>query len=286
MRDQQIDIWINRAEGVWLKSIENHITALFSGTFLPSHDHTHHRRVWHISRQLIREIGKRNDHMDYQTVEGILIASWFHDVGLIHSTDENHGVAGSDMCRAYFRHNEGILPRSFEELLEAIRRHDQKEEQIYSGIERDRRPEILAILSMADDLEALGTIGIYRYAEIYLERGIPLGELGERVVRNVNSRFHRLSGCSLCEALIRSYSREWKELVSFYEQYTKQLAATTPPEMAESGPLGVVNLIRTAGLEEHVRPELLWTRTGEERYGRFVNDYFLKLHHELEKARC
>lgn len=286
MLDQQVDIWINRAEGLWLKPIENHITSLFSGTFLPSHDQTHHRRVWHLSRQLIREIGKHNQHIDYQTVEGILIASWFHDVGLIHSTDENHGAAGSDMCRAYFMKNNGVLPGSFEELLEAIRKHDQKEEQIYSGIETDHRPEILAILSMADDLEALGIIGIYRYAEIYLERGIPLSELGERVVRNANSRFHRLSGCSLCENLIRSYSSEWKDLVSFYEQFTRQLAQSTLPDLVKSGPLGMVNLIRFLVLEKHVRPEILWKSTGQEGSDPFVKGYLIQLQNELEKARC
>jgi hypothetical protein len=31
---------------------------------------------------------------------------------------------------------------------------------------------MLTILSVADDLDAFGYIGIYRYIEIYLERGI------------------------------------------------------------------------------------------------------------------
>ncbi len=36
----------------------------------------------------------------------------------------------------------------------------------------------LGILSVADDLEAMGTIGIYRYAEIYLLRDISLENWG------------------------------------------------------------------------------------------------------------
>ena len=283
--DQQAEIWISRAERAWLKPIEAHITHLFSGIYLPSHDHTHHRRVWHLCRQLIREIGQYNQHFDYKTVEGILIASWFHDVGMIHSTDEKHGAAGSDMCKAFFPKERDSRPEAFDEVLEAILKHDQKEDRIYAGIVKEQRPEILSILSIADDLEALGTIGIYRYTEIYLERGIPPGELGERVIRNANKRFRRLSGCRLCGNLINAYGQQWKELTSFFREYTRQIGEDGDPSLTETGPLGVVNHIRTLGLSDHIRPEVMADRIRQNGSDRFVKEFFTRLQDELEKAR-
>jgi HD superfamily phosphodiesterase len=283
--DQRVEIWITEAEQLWLEDLEHHVRSLFSDRYLPSHDHTHHRRVWNISKHLLREIGRSNHLMDYALVEGALAAAWFHDVGMVRSAGERHGSIGSTFCRNFFRGDGRATPRSFREVLEAISNHDLKEEGIYSGIVADRRPKLLSILSVADDLEAMGTIGIYRYIEIYLERGIPLRELGERVIQNVNKRFGHLSGCVLCSNLIGPYKEEWMGVVRFFEHYSNQIAETAHPELIVAGPVGVVNHIRTAGMVEQVRPEFLGNGLSERSTDPFVIDYFSRLQHELEKAR-
>ena len=43
-------------------------------------------------------------------------------------------------------------------------------EKIY--LRRQDRNDLLTVLSVADDLDAFGFTGIYRYSEIYLTRGI------------------------------------------------------------------------------------------------------------------
>ena len=45
-------------------------------------------------------------------------------------------------------------------------------------IQSHQRMNLLTILSVADDLDAFGFIGIYRYSEIYLTRGIDPEKIG------------------------------------------------------------------------------------------------------------
>ena len=40
------------------------------------------------------------------------------------------------------------------------------------------------MLSVADDLDAFGFTGIYRYSEIYLMRGINPNQLGHLIIEN------------------------------------------------------------------------------------------------------
>jgi hypothetical protein len=129
---------------------------------------------------------------------------------------------------------------------------------------------------VADDLEALGTIGIYRYAEIYLQRGIPLRELGNRILENVKTRFENLSyGCPLCARVVEKYRQQYDEIRLFYEQYNLQLKSISQPETVSSGPLGVINYIRTADMNN---TSIDYGQTE-------VTDYFRKLANELDQAR-
>ena len=69
--------------------------ALFPDNLLPSHDHTHHMRVWNLCKVLLNEIATFNSRMDQSLVEGVLIAAFFHDLGMATSTREDHGKRGS-----------------------------------------------------------------------------------------------------------------------------------------------------------------------------------------------
>ena len=253
-----------------------HAAQLFQNSRLPSHDHTHHLRVWNLGKQLFRELSTFNTGCDYSLVEGVLIATFFHDLGMIHSTREDHGKLGSDLCLRWFSKWEKPLPERFQEILRAIELHDQKNVQIYTSFSREVPPEILGILSVADDLEALGTIGIFRYAEIYLERNISLEELGDKILKNVKTRFENLSaGCKLCSSIIEKYRREYEELCLFYEQYGRQIAVTADAKTVFSGHLGVINYIRTGRLDQASRQQ----------EDSLVSDYFKKLEYELAQAR-
>jgi hypothetical protein len=270
----QLEIWIDRAERNWLEVLYLHAEQQFRGCSLPSHDHSHHLRVWNLCKVLLREISALNSNIDQALVEGVLIAAFFHDLGMVRSLSEEHGRLGSDLCRNWFRDQELDPPGNFPEILRAIELHDRKGEPVYGPFRPEVPPEILGILTVADDLEALGTIGIYRYAEIYLQRGLPLEELGSRVLANAKSRFEMFrESCRLCPALIRKYLPQYEELNSFYMEYNLQLQSVSEPGEVRSGPLGVINYIRRpeAGQGDGI-PEALM-------------DYFKILEHELDQER-
>lgn len=274
--EPDIDIWIRRAEESWFDVLHAHAEKLFLTRGLPSHDHSHHARVWNLCKSLLREISSFNSRMDQSLVDGVLIAALFHDLGMAHSIREDHGRLSREICVQWFREADCDLPERYEEILRAIEMHDRKDEEIYGSFDPFNTPEILAILSVADDLEALGTIGIYRYAEIYLMRGIPMDKLGSRILNNAGKRFERLSAaCRSCPKLLDKYSEEYDELCSFYGEFNLQVKNTSMAEHVSSGPLGVMNHIRRQDPYEfnlEAAPEEL-------------KDYFLKLKYELEKGR-
>lgn len=274
--DSVLEIWIDRAEARWLDALYENAKAFFHENKLPSHDHTHHMRVWNLCKALLREISTFNTRIDQSLVEGVLIAAFFHDLGMATSTREDHGILGSELFLNWVRDMGAIRPQRIDEISRAIELHDRKDLQIYESFSSEVAPEILGVLSAADDVEALGIIGIYRYAEIYLKRHIPLEELGGSILANVKGRFVHLSnGCRFCKHLIEKYKQQYNELCHFFDLYNIQLQDVSNFEAVSTGPLGVINHIRKHGLEE---PAL-------DQAEDYVNDYFRKLKYELDQAR-
>ncbi len=275
---------IDRAEDTWLSLLYSNAESLFSDVFLPSHDHTHHLRVWNLCKSLLLEISRMNSSMDQSLVEGVLIAAFFHDLGMVYSTREDHGKLGGDLCKTWFREKGLDAPHRSEEILEAIELHDIKEKGSYSKINRSDQPRILSLLSIADDLEAFGTIGIYRYAEIYLLRHISLAQLGDRILTNAEARFQNLQeSCEEYPSIIATHQKEYAILRDFYQFYKLQLQKEAIPEKVFVGHLGVINYIRALSMEKHNGPESFPDLLKNE--DTLVNTYFRTLKNELEKAR-
>jgi len=282
----QLDIWIARAEKTWVEVLHSHAAGLFGHTYLPSHDHTHHRRVWNICRELLKELARKHTPIDESLVEGVLVAAYFHDLGMVTSIDVEHGKSGRDMCSAFFKdHDLQILTR-MEEVLESIELHDVKDERIYKGIFPGKPADILSILSIADDLEALGTIGIYRYAEIYLQRRVSLVKLGDMVIKNAEVRFNNIKQHAVaCTDLVEKYREEYDELISFYSQYNRQLYSVREPQEVHSDHLGAVNFIYSMSVEGNIPPQEFQLEAARSNTSKFVTDFFRKLKDELERAR-
>jgi hypothetical protein len=275
---------INRAEDTWLSLLYSNAEDLFSDAYLPSHDHTHHQRVWNLCKSLLLEISLINSSMDQSLVEGILISAYFHDLGMVYSTREDHGKLGRELCEAWFRDKRIALPHRIEEILDAIELHDIKEKGNYSIINLSEQPRILSLLSIADDLEAFGSIGIYRYAEIYLLRNITLAQLGDRILANAESRFNKLEdSCKIFPSIIAKHQGEYTLLKDFYKSYNQQLRNEAIPEKVFVGHLGVINYIRALGMEQHISPENFPGSVVNE--DPIVNTYFRTLKNELEQAR-
>lgn len=272
----EIEIWINRAESAWLDALYANAEFLYRESSLPSHDQTHHLRVWNLCKKVLREIAGFNSRTDQSLVEGVLIAAFFHDLGMVYSTREDHGKLGSDLCLSWFEKSSREKPVRFEEILRAIELHDRKNEKLYKAFEKGRQVEILGIISVADDLEALGIIGIYRYAEIYLRRGIPMKELGDKVLENVSIRYKNLcEGCGLCPVLLEKSRREYDELSHFFRQFISQAGTLSNLDMVNSGPVGVINYLRRHG------PVPSESHPAE----RDIKEFLRKLNYELDQAR-
>lgn len=281
-----LQIWIERAEKKWHKPLRAHAKEIFSETFLPSHDHTHHQRVWNISRELLKQIAAFNSHLDTSLVEGLIVAVMFHDLGMVVTREKEHGRVSREMCEKYFREQKPDPPERFEEVLNAIEMHDIKDDPARLGISAEEPPDLLTLLCLADDLEALGAIGVYRYAEIYLTRGIDLNELGVNILGNVSARFNHISrNCVMCPEILSTYRQEYTYLVSFYDRYNQQLLAETHPQKARAGYLGVVNAIRRLSVEGKTRPGDFLAAIEKTDPGKLVVDYFSRLKEDLRRER-
>jgi hypothetical protein len=200
-----------------------------------------------LSKQLMQEIAAPRFGLTPDLVEGVLIASFFHDLGMAQSTREDHGRLGRELCQSWFSESVHRPPAEFASILEAIEQHDTKEARIYP--EAGTPPGILGILSVADDLEAMGIIGIYRFAEIYLLRDIPLELLGSRILENAEKRIRNLTTSGIFSRTMGEHRQQFEELTHFYTQYQQQWVSVEGPETVAVGQLGVINYIRKRSLE-------------------------------------
>jgi hypothetical protein len=127
-------------------------------------------------------------------IEQAIIAVFFHDLGLSVTLAETHGAASRDMCHKFFRENKLKMPSGFGDILDAIEKHDDKTAFTIHFPAGTGGPVLMDILRTCDDLDAFGYTGAYRYAEIYMLRGIPDEILADRVLDNIANRYRNFSG--------------------------------------------------------------------------------------------
>ncbi|MGE0090363.1 MAG: HD domain-containing protein [Bacteroidales bacterium] len=195
---------IQTVENKWFDHLYGACKQIFNKTPIPSHDHEHHARVWSICKEILAELNNTQK-PDCLLVEGCIIASFFHDTGLSINLGENHGKESKIICEKYFDDNQLEKPKNFDLIVEAIEKHDDKE---YKNKNTDPY-SLLSILCAADDLDAFGRIGIIRYVEIYLMRGINFNELPNAVIENLDKRF-------------ANFEKNYQHLPDLYKKYKNQ----------------------------------------------------------------
>lgn len=179
-----INTYIKQAEEKWLKILAHHCEYLLKKKNIPSHDHSHHLRVWKFAKEIMKAVHQEFE-INYELIEASLIAVMFHDTGLSVTVDENHGKESRKLCQHYFNTNNIEKPALFEELLEAIELHDDK-----NYTQNISEPaSLLSIICSADDLDAFGKIGVIRYTDIYFLRGVSMNGLPDKVILNLDKRF-------------------------------------------------------------------------------------------------
>lgn len=269
---------IAAVEKNWLDAVTAYLDKHFESIFLPSHDLSHHLRVWRISKMILEEIALQNNQIDQNLIEAVMQASLFHDAGMVITRAPDHGAESAIIYNDFISKNKVPKPALHEIILEAIEYHDRKLDHYYQPFTFADRPDVQTIISIADDIDALGTIGIYRYTEIYLVREIPLISLGIKVLENVTTRYNNfVKACSLFPALIHRTRDNYKEIVNFFDLYNQQLLLEPVPEEETSGPIGVINLIKKISIEEEIRPENLLDPLSEYEPAGFVKEYFNRL---------
>ncbi len=124
-------------------------------------------------------------------------------------------------------------------VLEAIENHDNKE---YIDIYRN---DLLTVLSVADDLDAFGFIGIYRYMEIYLIRETDRNNLGLLINTNAGKRFGNfVKTVGKSKKLIEKHKQRYLILDNFFNKYTEQLHSY---QFGTSKPYGYCGVIELFG---------------------------------------
>lgn len=179
----------SQAETKWLNRICHFLGSVYKNTHLPSHDISHHIRVWHNCKSLMAQSSVYIDTKPEINAEQLLIASLFHDTGLTVDNSEKHGFISAEICKEFFNQNPSLLVDNLDMILFAIEHHDDKSARVNDFKNLSPALQLTRLLSTSDDLDAFGIVGVYRYIEIYSLRGNSLEEIPQKVLPNMANRF-------------------------------------------------------------------------------------------------
>jgi HD superfamily phosphodiesterase len=195
--------------------LEDFFTNHFEKDFLVSHGLDHHRRVWIYAKELLQYFENQFDQL---FIQKLLIACYLHDIGMSVDTGIKHGQHSRELCILFLKEHH-LEEADYKDVLSAIENHDNKDYDNPAG-----QDKLLTILSVADDLDAFGYIGIYRYLEIYLARGVMVENLECMVLENAGRRFRNFEKAfSGYPELIERHRKRYNCLVVFFEALEQEL---------------------------------------------------------------
>ena len=173
---------ISLAEEELLDSAMRRLNNIFLNSSLTGHGCDHHLRVWKNAARITEALSQNGYELTPGEIRALLLASLFHDSGMIYETGEQHGPAGAKLFLSFneFR-NRGI---DLQRVARAIENHDDKRYLNGTG----HRYSIETILTTADDMDAFGIIGFLRYMEIYSHRRVSPQSLPQDIIKNASSR--------------------------------------------------------------------------------------------------
>ncbi len=229
---------ISSSESKYLKILEEFFNTIFNTFLLPSHGIDHHKRVWYYAKEIMKDLDAHYFELDESLSDKLIIASFLHDSGMSIETGFRHGLESRKICERFLKER-NLSTIEFTEVLDAVENHDNKE---YTGI--NKPGDLLTILSVADDLDAFGFTGIYRFIEIYLARNKPLNELGDLIIDNCETRFRNfLKTYGSCTDLVEKHSKRYEIISSFFNCYNQQVPFYKFDNQATAGYCGVAEII-------------------------------------------
>jgi hypothetical protein len=209
---------IEFAENKYRQLLEEFFNEKWGKNTLYSHDIEHHRRVWNYAKELLKELGPEAKHNETLFPQKLLIACYLHDLGMSVDPEIRHGIHSRALCRLFLLNN-NLVESDFGDVLDAVEHHDDKEYK-NKGFANN---EILNILSVADDLDAFGYTGIYRYLEIYIARNVRPEVVGYEIRKNALVRFQNFElKYGNFPELIEKHRKRFLILDHFFFSYNKE----------------------------------------------------------------
>jgi hypothetical protein len=230
---------LKETELIYQNRLEDYFSQIFNDVALPSHDLSHHRRVWNFAKELLQSLNTIGIKIGYDIPEKLIIGCYLHDSGMAIDRGIGHGYQSMLYCRIFLENN-NLSISHFKDLLSVVENHDGKE---YNMTENPG--QLFTVLSVSDDLDAFGLTGIYRYSEIYLDRGKNLKELGSLVLENVSKRYrHFVKFFNYDHHLIEKHEIRYNQIESFFSKYSRLSGEYMFDGNLISGHCGVVEIIK------------------------------------------
>ena len=269
---------ITEVENKWLNLLYKHCQKQFKNTKLPSHDHLHHMRVWLYAKELFNQLQNNHIEITKNDLEKAIVAIFFHDIGMKKFIGEKHGFISRQFCEAFFKKNKLKL-EGFKEVLKVIEKHDDKEYK--TAISNQSPVDLTSILSVCDDLDAFGSIGVFRYFEIYSMRNIQIEKIPQKVIKNVKARYLNLQQLySDLNLFSNKHQKRYQVVDRFYKKLDSEIQNYSKTIYYET--TGVINFFieyiikGSSSLTELIN--LVPTKTDDA----YVKKFFRQLEEELK----
>jgi HD superfamily phosphodiesterase len=232
-----LTVTFESAEIRFRQVLEDFFISIYDEKSLISHGVGHHRRVWVNAQQLTSCLAINKKVFTEDFANHLIIACYMHDIGMSVDPGIKHGVHSRSLCIQFLK-EQNLESDEYKDVLEAIENHDNKE---YSG--NQIANDLLLVLSVADDLDAFGYTGIYRYTEIYLARGVSFSEIGYRIQDNAARRFSNFENTfGFSKEIIKIHIEKYNILLDFFKDYNKQLPGYNFNVHRPEGYCGVIQI--------------------------------------------
>ena len=226
------------AELQFKQILEDFFISLYNEKSLVSHGIDHHRRVWKYAKEITLFLATHDLIRDPAIPFNLIIACYLHDIGMSVDTGVRHGRQSRELCVRFLKEN-NLKESDYDDVLLAVEYHDDKEFPISAG-----NYDLQTILSTADDLDAFGFTGIYRYVEIYLVRDINMKEIGHRILENVTKRFDNFENLlGFSDDIFQKHKKRYSILIDFFGKYNHQVLSYQSGVSDPSGYCGTVEIL-------------------------------------------
>jgi hypothetical protein len=228
---------IESAEGKFKQVLEDFFVSIYNENNLSSHGIEHHRRVWNYAKELLSIQFRQYNSEPACNPSNLIIACYLHDIGMFVEPGPRHGKHSRELCRQFFEKN-NLDENDYKDVLDTIENHDIKD---YSA--EMNRNDLLTVLSVADDLDAFGFSGIYRYSEIYLTRGVNPFKIGYLILQNAEKRFKNFEKILGAHSYyVQKHGKRFEILNNFFTQYNKQVDSYDFRRGNPEGYCGIIQL--------------------------------------------